>query len=108
MRRRCETFNQWIDSLVQHFMSVSNNSRHLVAYFGGTNNSVTCTIVNEKTGKVRFYSVRADRYMDPTHVALAYAWAKYNHEYIFDNDHVELPVTDGMYDPEYKGEDKHD
>ena len=100
MRRRCETFNQWIDSLVQNFMSVSNNSKHLVAYFGGTNKSVTCTIVNEKTGRVSFYSVRGNRYMDPTNVALAYAWAEYKHEYIFDNDHVELPVTDGIYTPE--------
>lgn len=100
MRKNCETFNQWIDSLVQHFMSVSNNSKHLVAYFGGTRDSVTCIIVNEKTGKLSFYSVRGNRYMDPTNVALAYAWAKYTHEYIFDNDHVELPVTDGMYTPE--------
>ena len=97
MRKNCKTFNQWVESLVDNFQSVANRSKYLVAYFGGTNKSVTCTIVNEKTGKVSFYSVRGARYMDPTCVALAYAWAKYKGEYIFDNDHVELPVTDGMY-----------
>lgn len=108
MRKNCKTFDQWIDSMTDEFFATTHKStylRHTITY---TEKSAICIITNEKTGKTSSYSVRLDHFSCPNLVATAFAWAKYNHEYIFDNDHTELPTTNGMYNPEYERGNTHD
>lgn len=84
MRRKCKTFEEWCHSQAKEFGAICEKAQHLGAscYSNQFNSSLKCHIINERTGRSGFSSVKIDNFNDPTTIAIALAWADYKGEII--------------------------